>query len=111
MATPTNPFEAMQAMMLENLEKVQGMTQSYMDAFEKAMKGASADKDEQITTVKEYVERKVAANKEFVEKLLHADNFQEVFRIQVDYFQSQLKAAAEDAHQIGAKMAGSLKAN
>src|SRR6185437_10926764 len=111
MATPTNPFEAMQAMMLENLEKVQGMTQSYMDAFEKAMKGVSPDKDEQITTVKEYVERKVAANKEFVEKILHADNFQEVFRIQVDYFQSFFFFKQKTAYEIGAKMAGSLKAN
>ena len=110
MADAANPFEAIQAMMLENLERVQSATQSYMDTFEKAMRGVPGANDDQITTFKAYVERKVAANRDFVEKLLRAKDFQEVFRIQVEYFQSQLKAAAEDAHQLGTKMASSLKA-
>ena len=110
MADAANPFEAVQAMMLENLERVQKATQSYMDTFENAMRGVPGASDDQITTFKTYVERKVAANRDFVEKLLRAKDFQEVFRIQVEYFQSQLKAAAEDAHQLGTKMASSLKA-
>ena len=110
MADAANPFEAVQAMMLENLERVQSATQSYMDTFEKAMRGVPGANDDQITTFKSYVERKVAANRDFVEKLLRAKDFQEVFRIQVEYFQSQLKAAAEDARQLGTKMASSLKA-
>jgi hypothetical protein len=44
-----------------------------------------------------------------MEKLLRANNFQEAMRIQVEYFQSQLKAAAEDASQIGSKMASAFK--
>ena len=110
MADAANPFEAIQAMMLENLERVQSATQSYMDTFEKAMRGIPGANDDQITTFKAYVERKVAANRDFAEKLLRAKDFQEAFRIQVEYFQSQLKAAAEDAHQLGTKMASSLKA-
>jgi len=110
MADAANPFEAVQAMMLENLERVQSATQSYMDTFEKAMRGVPGANDDQITTFKAYVERKVAANRDFAEKLLRAKDFQEAFRIQVEYFQSQLKAAAEDAHQLGTKMASSLKA-
>jgi hypothetical protein len=39
MGDEKNPFEAVQAMMLENLEKVQGATQSYIDMFTKAMGG------------------------------------------------------------------------
>jgi hypothetical protein len=39
MADEKNPFEAIQALMLEKLEKVQGATQSYIDMFEKAMHG------------------------------------------------------------------------
>ena len=110
MADAANPFEAIQAMMLENLERVQSATQSYMDTFEKAMRGVPGANDDQITTFKAYVERKVAANRDFAEKLLRAKDLQEAFRIQVEYFQSQLKAAAEDAHQLGTKMASSLKA-
>ena len=104
-----NPFEAVQAMMLENLEKVQGATQSYIDMVEKAMRGFPGAKQDQITDFKAYVERQVAANRDFVERLLRAKDFQEAFRIQVEHFQSQLKAAAEDASQIGAKMASAFK--
>jgi hypothetical protein len=43
-----------------------------------------------------------------VEKLLRAKDFQEAVRIQVEYLQSQLKAAAEDASQIGTKIASLL---
>jgi hypothetical protein len=44
-----------------------------------------------------------------VEKLLSAKDFPEALRIQAEYFQSQVKAAAEDATRIGAKIAGSFK--
>jgi hypothetical protein len=108
MAEPANPFEAVRAMMLENLERVQSATQSYIDTVEKAMQGFPGANQEQITTFKAYVERKAEANRDFVEKLLRAKDFQEAFRIQVEYFQSQLKAAAEDASQVGAKMASSF---
>jgi hypothetical protein len=43
-----------------------------------------------------------------VERLLRARDFQEAVRIQVEYLQSQLKAAAEDASQIGTKIASLL---
>ena len=109
MADATNPFEAVQAMMLENFEKMQSVTQSYIDTVDKAMRGIPGANQDQITTFKAYVERKAAANRDFAEKLLRAKDFQEAFRIQVEYFQSQLKSAAEDAHQIGSKMASSIQ--
>ena len=108
MAEAANPFEAVRAMMLENLEKVQSATQSYMDTVEKTMRGFPGANDEQIATFKAYIERKVAANRDFVEKLLRAKDFQEAIRVQIEYLQSQLKAAAEDASQIGTKIASSL---
>jgi hypothetical protein len=109
MGNEANPFEAVQAMMLENLAKVQSATQTYIDTVEKAMRGFPGANEEQINTFKAYLERQAAANRDFVEKLLRAKDFQEAFRIQVEYFQSQLKASAEDARQIGTKMAGSFK--
>ena len=108
MEAEKKPFEAIQAMMLENLEKVGGATQSYIDMVEKTMRGLPGANEEQIGTFKAYLERQVATNRDFGEKLLHARDFQEAFRIQVEYFQSQVKAAAEDATRIGAKMAGSF---
>ena len=109
MAEVANPFEAVQAMMLKNLENVQNATQSYIDTVEKVLRGIPGANESQITTFKAYVERKVAANRDFAERLLRAKDFQEAFRVQVEYFQSQLKAAAEDAHQIGTKVASSFK--
>ena len=109
MATEKNPFEALQAMMLENLEKVGGATQSYLDMLEKTIRGVPGANQDQISTFKAYIERQAAANRDFVEKLLSAKDFQEAFRIQAEYFQSRLKACAEDATQFGAKMAGSFK--
>ena len=109
MGDETNPFEAVRAMMLQNLERMQNATQSYLDAIEKAMRGFPGANEDQITDFKAYLDRQVAANRDFLEKLLHAKDFQEAFRIQVEHLQSQLRAAAEDASQIGTKMASSFK--
>src|SRR6516165_3359086 len=79
-----NPFDAVRAMMLENLDKMQGATQSYLDMVEKAMRGFPGAKEDQITDFKAYLERQVAANRDFVERLLRAKDFQEAFRIQVE---------------------------
>jgi hypothetical protein len=108
-ADEKNPFEAIQALMLENLEKMQGVSQSYLDMFEKAMQGLPGANQERIADFKTYLERQVAANRDFLEKLLRAKDFQEAFRIQVEHFQSQLKAVAEDARTFGAQIASSLK--
>jgi hypothetical protein len=79
MADEKNPFEAIQALMLENLEKMQGVSQSYSDMFEKAMQGLPGANQERIADFKTYLERQVAANRDFLEKLLRAKDFQEAF--------------------------------
>jgi hypothetical protein len=104
-----NPFEAVRTVMLDNLEKMGGATQRYLDAVETTMRGFPGANQEQIGAFKAYIERQVAVNRDFAEKLLRAHDFQEAFRIQVEYFQSQLRAATEDASQLGAKMADSFK--
>ena len=108
MEAEKNPLEAVRAMMLENLERSRSATQNYIDMFEKTMRSFPSANEGQIGTFKAYIERQVAANHAFVDKLLRANDFQEAFRIQAGYFQSQLKAAAEDATQLGAKALGSF---
>ena len=100
MATEEDPFEAVRAMMLENLEKVRAATQSYVDMVERTMRGFPGANQEQISTFKAYIEGQVANNRDFGEKLLRARDFQEAFRIQVEYFQSQLKAAAGNGARL-----------
>ena len=109
MADQKNPFEAVQALMLDNLEKMQGATQSCIDMFEKTMQGVPGANQGAIADFKAYLERQVAANRDFVEKLLRAKDFQEAFRIQVEHLQSQLKAVAQDATKFGSQIASSLK--
>ena len=109
MEAEKNPFESVRGVMLENLEKVAGVTQSYIDMVERTMRGFPGANEEQIRTFKAYMERQAAANRDFCEKLLRANDFQEALHIQVEFCQSQLKAAVEGANQIGAKMADSFK--
>ena len=108
MEAEKNPFDAIRAMMLENLERVGIATQTCIDMVERTMRNVPGANQEQIGTFKEYIERQVATNRDFMERLLRAQDFQEAFRIQVEYFQSQLRAAAEEASQIGARIAGSF---
>jgi phasin protein len=103
-----NPLETVRAMMIDNLEKSRSATQSYLDLFEKTMRGFPNAKEDQVGAFKAYIERQVAANHAFVDQLLRAKDFQEAFRIQADYIQSQMKTAAEDATQLGSKMAASF---
>ena len=109
METEKDQFEAVRAMMLENLERVGFVTQIYVDMVERTMRlFPGANQEEQIRTFKEYIQRQVATNRDFMESLLRAKDFQEAFRIQVEYFQSQLRAAAEEATQIGGRIVGSF---
>jgi hypothetical protein len=108
MATENNPMEAVRSMMIDTFEKSRSATQNYLDLVEKTMLGFPNAPEEKIGAFKAYIERQVAANHAFVDKLLRAKDFQEAFHIQAEYVQSQLKAAAEDATKLGSKITGSF---
>jgi hypothetical protein len=109
METEKNPFDPVRVMMLENLKGVRSATQSYVDLVKTTMRSFPNSNEEQISAYKRYVKRQVAANHAFVDKLLRAKDFQEALRLQVEYFQSQMKAGAEDAAQIAAKLVKASK--
>jgi len=83
--------------------------QSYLDLVEQSMRGFPNVSEQKVGEFRAYLEQQVAANHTFVDKLLHAKDFPEAFRIQVEYVQSQIKAAAENATQLGTKIATSFK--
>ena len=62
--------------------------------------GPPGANQEQISTFKAYIEQQAAANRDFMEKLLGAKDFQEAFRVQAEYFQSRLKVCAEDENRF-----------
>lgn len=109
MAADKNPLEAVRAMMIDTLEKSRSATRSYLDLFETTMRNFPNANEGQVGEFKAYIERQVAANHAFVDKLLRAKDFQEAFRIQAEHFQFQLKSAAEDATRFSSKLAASLK--
>jgi len=109
MEAEKNPFESVRGMMLGNLEKVAGFTQSYIDMVERTMRGFPGANEEQIRAFMAYIERQAATNRDFCEKLLRANDFREALHIQVEFCQSQLKAAVEGANQIGVKMTDSFR--
>ena len=109
METKKDPFEAVRALMLENLERVGLATQTYIDMVERTMRNVPGANQEQIRTFMEYTERQVAANRDFCEKLLRAKDFQDALAFRSNFSVPVEGAAAEEATQIGAKMAGSFK--
>ena len=48
MEAEKNPFEAVRTMMLENLEKIGGVTQNYIDMVERTMRSFPGANQEQI---------------------------------------------------------------
>jgi transketolase len=109
MEADKNPLEAVRAMMIDTFEKSRSATQSYLDMFENTMRGIPNTKPDQVAEFKAYIERQVAANHAFVDKLLRAKDFQEAFRIHTEHLQSQLKAATEDATKFGSKLTAAFK--
>jgi len=104
-----NPFDAVRSMMEDNLAKVGSATKSYLDLMQKSMLSVPNANEDQINAFRAYIERQVAANQAFVSKLLGAKDIQEAVQIQVEYFQSQMRTAVNDAMQLTHKMAASSK--
>ena len=100
-----NPFDAIRSMMEDNLEKVGSATKTYLDMLQKSMLTVPNANEDQINSFRAYIERQVAANQAFVSKLLRAKDIQEAMQIQVEYFQSQMRAAVNDAMQVTDKVA------
>ena len=104
-----NPFDAIRSMMEDNLEKVGSATKTYLDMLQKSMLTVPNANEDQINSFRAYVERQVAANQAFVSKLLRAKDIQEAVQIQVEYFQSQMRAAVNDGMQVADKVASQSK--
>jgi hypothetical protein len=109
MSTESNPFEAVQTIMSDNLGKIEDATKNYLDLMQKAMLSVPNANEAQVNAFKAYLERQVAANQAFVSRLLRAKDFQEAVQIQVEYLQSQMRAAVGDAMQLRESITSSSK--
>ena len=107
MAKDKQPFEAfsetaektveMQKKTVEqNMEKARGAMDNYFSFLQNI--GGRNDLTEKMKT---YTEKNISAYAEFVGKLGQAQNFQEVFRIQTEFMQTQLNSLTEQARSLG----------
>jgi hypothetical protein len=88
-------------MMADSLGKMGSVTQNYLDLVQKAMSSMPNADATQFDAFKAYVERQVAANQAFVDKLLRARDLKEAVQIQMEYFQAQMRVAVSNAMRIG----------
>ena len=63
--------------------------------------------EDQVNAFRAYIDRQVAANQAFVSKLISAKDLPEAMQIQVEYFQSQMRAAVNDTTQLTDRIATS----
>ena len=100
MAKANQPFEdlsktAAQAVE-QNMEKARGAMDYYFSSFQNIW--GRNDLTEKMQT---YTEKHISAYAEFVGKLGQAKDFQEVFRIQTEFMQTQLNSLTEQARSLG----------
>jgi phasin len=101
MAEDKAPADQVRTMMAKNLEQARGAMTSYFQFLENSMSTLPLGATDQVKAFKGYVERNVAASFEFSDKLLRAKDFQDILRIQTEFFQTQLRALTEKGKEIG----------
>ena len=99
MARDKQPFEASsepaEKAFEQNVEKARGAMDNYF-SFLQNMCGP--DLTEKMKT---YTEQNISASADCVHKLSQAKDFQEVFRIQTEFMQTQLNSFAKQARSLG----------
>ena len=78
-----------------NMEKARGAMDNYFSFLQNICSPDLAEK------MKTYTERNISASAECVGKLSQAKDFQEVFRIQTEFMQTQMSRFAEQAKSLG----------
>jgi hypothetical protein len=92
--------EQVGSVMTKNLEQAHGAIANYFQFVEKSISASPMGVTDQTKTFRSYVERSVAASFGLSDKLLRAKDFQDVLRIQTEFFQTQLKALTEQSKDI-----------
>jgi hypothetical protein len=99
MAKDQQPFEAVrettEKAFEQNTEKVRGAMDNYFGFLQNIW---SPDLTEKMKT---YTTRNIAASADCMHKLSQATDFQEVFRIQTEFMQTQMSSFAEQARSLG----------
>ena len=105
MAKDKEPFEAVSetaAQAVEqNMEKARGAMDNYFSFLQNTMSSVPWGSPNLIEQMKTYTEKNISVTAEYVHKLSQAKDFQEVFRIQTEFMQTQMNSFAEQARSLG----------
>jgi hypothetical protein len=80
----------------QNMEKARGAMDNYFSFLQNIW-----GRNDLIEKMKTYTEKNISAYAEFVGKLGQAKNFQEVFRIQIEFMQTLFDSLTEQARSLG----------
>lgn len=100
MAENKTPADLARSMMTKNLEQAHEAIAGYFQLVEKSISASPLGATNQTKTFRNYVEQSVAASFGLSDKLLRAKDFQDVVRIQTEFFQTQLSALTEKSKDL-----------
>jgi hypothetical protein len=101
MAKDQRPGEEFSAMAEQTKEQALAAADNYFGFLKKTISSYPSGGTEFGDSFKSYAERNIDAVHEFVRKLSRAKDFQEAFRIQAEFMQSQFTALSEQTRSLG----------
>jgi len=106
-----DPFEMNEAAK-QAMTQVYGAVDSYFDNLKKTIASAPSGGTEFGEKLKSYAEQNTAATHDFIRRLSQAKDLQDMFKIQSEFLQMQVKAFGEQTTGLAesfAKAAGEFK--
>jgi len=100
MAKDQKSTEELSGIAKQSIEQAQGAVDIYFDTLKKAVSSYPTGGTEFWEKLKGYAERNVSTTHEFVKKLSHAKDFQEMVRIQTEFMQSLANAFGEQTKSL-----------
>ena len=94
------PFEALSETTAQDVEDSMEKTRGAMDNYFSFLQNIWGN-NELTEKMKTYTARNISASTDCMHKLSQAKDFQEAFRIQTEFMQTQLKSFAEQAKSLG----------
>ena len=100
MAKDRKPAEELSGIAEQTMEQARNAVDVYFDTLKKTISSAPSGGTEFGETLKSYAEKNVSTTHEFVKRLSHAKDFQEMTQIQIEFMQSMVNAFGEQTKSL-----------
>jgi len=99
-AKDQKPAEEVSGIAKQSIEQARGAVDIYFDMLKNAVSSYPTGGTEFGETMKGFAERNLSMTHEFVKRLSHAKDFQEMVRIQAEFMQSLTAACGEQTKSL-----------